>query len=203
MPISLRGSSQIGVKRCKWWASEATYHTKPVALHDCEIKPARQLQELDVLIKLNTRIENSPRKFDVSIENLTQNNFNRIFIIAKVTQISETMKVSSRIAKLGIAIADFTGVVKLTLWEADFGQVREDNTYCFADMMVWSYNDCKHLSMPKEGGSLTHCDDIGEVADDDHGQDDTTIQAAEVAVVITLESYAACIAFKSKVEKTY
>ena len=56
-------------------------------------------------MKLNTRIENSPRKFDVSIKNLmqneialdhltTKNDFNRIFVTAKVTQICKTTKVS-------------------------------------------------------------------------------------------------------------
>ena len=64
--------------------------------------------------------------------------------------------------------------------------------------MVRSYND---LSMPKDGGSITQCDDIGEVADDDHGLDDTTIEAAEVAAVIKLDTYAACIACKSKVQR--
>ena len=51
----------------------ATYHAKPVALHDCKVKPARQSQELEVLMKLNTQIQSSPHKFDVNIENLTQN----------------------------------------------------------------------------------------------------------------------------------
>ena len=48
----------------------------------------------------------------------------------------------------------------------------------FADVMVWSYSDCKYLSTPKEGGSLTQCYDISEVADDNHDQNNTTVQAA-------------------------
>ena len=61
---------------------------------------------------------------------------------------------------------------------------------------------CKYLSMPKQGGSITQCDDdIGEVAEDDHDQVDITIHAAEVAGVISLESYAACSACKSKVKE--
>ena len=113
-----------------------------------------------------------------------------------MTGIGETTKVSGGIAKQDVTIADSTGVVKLTLWEADIGQVTEDNSYCFENMMVQSYNDCKYLSMPKDGSSITQCDDIGEVADDDHGLDDTTIEATEVAAVINLYTYAACIACK-------
>ena len=182
----------------------ATYHAKPVALHDCEVKPARQSQELEVLMKSNTRIQSSPHKFDVNIENLTQNeitldrlttknDFDRVSVIAKVIRISETAKVS---------IADSTGAVKLTLWETNIGKVTEDTSYQFSNMLVQSYQGFKYLSMPKEGGSITeYHTDIGEVADDDHGQADTTIHAAEVAAVIALDSYAACIACKSKVEE--
>ena len=51
--------------------------------------------------------------------------------------------------------------------------------------------------MPKEGAVITQYDvDIGEVADKDNCEVDTTIHATEVASVITLESYAACIACK-------
>ena len=91
--------------------------------------------------------------------------------------------------------------MKLTLWEADIGKVTEDNSYRFENMMVRSYNDCKYLSMPKDGGRITQREDIGEVAGDDHGLDDTTIEAAEVAAVIKLDTYAACIACKSKVQQ--
>ena len=195
----------------------ATYHSKPVAIHDCEVKAARQSQELEILMKSNTRIESSPKKFDaVNIENITdnemtemtldhlttKNDFDRIFVVAKVTRISETATVSGGITKQDVKIADSTGTVKLTLWEADIGKVTEDTTYRFSSMMVRSYQGCKYLSMPKQGGSITQCDDdIGEVADDDHDQVDITIHAAEVAAVISLESYAACIACKSKVKE--
>ena len=85
----------------------ATYHSKPVAIHDCEVKSARQSDELEILMKSNTRIETSPRKFDaVNIENFTDNemtamtldrlttvnDFDRISVVAKVTRISESAK---------------------------------------------------------------------------------------------------------------
>ena len=35
----------------------ATYHAKPVALHNCKVKPACQLQELQVLMKSNTELK--------------------------------------------------------------------------------------------------------------------------------------------------
>ena len=56
--------------------------------------------------------------------------------------------------------------------------------------------------MSKESAVIMQCDvHTGEVADDDTGEVDTTIHAAKVAVVITLEPYAACIACKSKVKE--
>ena len=45
--------------------------------------------------------------------------------------------------------------------------------------------------MSKQGGNITRCDvDIGEVANNNHSGVDTTIHAAEVAAVITIESHA-------------
>ena len=45
--------------------------------------------------------------------------------------------------------------------------------------------------MSKQVGSITWSDvDIGEVANNNHSEVDTTIHATEVAAVITTESYA-------------
>ena len=85
--------------------------------------------------------------------------------------------------------------------EVDIGQVAEGTTYRLSNMMVHSYQGCMYLSILKEGAIITQYDvDIGEVADDD-SKVDTTIHTTEMASVITLESYAACIACKSQVEE--
>ena len=56
--------------------------------------------------------------------------------------------------------------------------------------------------MLKEGAVIIQCDvHTGKVANDSDGEVETTIHAAKVAVVITLESYVACIACKSKVKE--
>jgi hypothetical protein len=39
--------------------------TKPVALLNCEVKQARQSEELEVVMKSGTRVEASPQKFEV------------------------------------------------------------------------------------------------------------------------------------------
>ena len=53
--------------------------------------------------------------------------------------------------------------------------------YAQTGRMVQSYQRCKYPSMSKEGDTITQCDiDIGEVANDDYGQVDTTIQGAEL-----------------------
>ena len=119
----------------RWDKNNANGDSKPVAIHDCEVKPARQSQDL---MKSSARIESSPRKFDVNIENITDNeitldhpttnnDFDRISVVAKVTRIR--------------TIANSTGTVKLTLWEADIWKVTEDTTYRFSSMMLRSYQE--------------------------------------------------------------
>ena len=103
----------------------------------------------------------------------------------------KSAKVSGDITKQDVAIADSTGTVMLTLWEADTGQVTEDTTHHFSNMMVRSYQGCMYFSMSKQVGSITWSEvDIGEVANNNHSEVDTTIHATEVAAVITIESYA-------------
>ena len=75
--------------------------------------------------------------------------------------------------------------------EADTGQVTEDTTYHFSNMMVRSYQGCMYFLMSKQVGSIMRSDvDIGEVANNNHSEVDTTVHTAEVAAVITIESYA-------------
>ena len=138
---------------------------------------------------------------EITLDRLTtKNDFDRISVVAKVTWTSKTAKVSTSITKQDITIADPTGTVKVDIMEVDIGQVAEGTTYHLSNMMVHSYQGCMYLSILK-GAIITQYDvDIGEAADDD-SKVDTTIHATEMASVITLESYAACIACKSQVER--
>jgi len=58
----------------------------------------------------------------------------------------------------------------------------------------------RHLSFPKECARFENIEDIGEVAEDDVSEDCTTVHSAEVVSVISLESFAACLVCKAKVE---
>jgi len=58
----------------------------------------------------------------------------------------------------------------------------------------------RHLSFPKECARFANIEDIGEVAEDDLSEDCTTVHGAEEVSVISLESFAACLVCKVKVE---
>ena len=100
-------------------------------------------------MKSSTRIESSPKNFDVSIDNFmqkditldcltTKNDFERISITAKVTGIGETMKVSGGIAKQDVTIADSTGVREVDSMEGRY----------------WQSHRRQYLSFRKHDGSV-------------------------------------------------
>jgi len=87
----------------------------------------------------------------------------------------------------------------LMLWEADVRQMAEGKSYRLSNVVARSCQGSNYLSMPKEGASLAELPDIGDVAEDDVGELCTTIVDAEVAGIISLGLYSACIACRSKV----
>ncbi len=75
----------------------------------------------------------------------------------------------------------------------------QGKSYEFNSAIVHVYQGVNYLSRPKEGAGIVAVEDIGEVAKDDLPEV-SRLSEAEVIVVITFNSYAACLGCKSKVE---
>lgn len=93
--------------------------SKSVALLNCEVKPAHQSEELEVVVKSSTRTENSQKKFDFDLKNLSCKEirleglasasvFKRVSVVAKVIGMKDPVKVSGKLQKQDITIADWT-----------------------------------------------------------------------------------------------
>lgn len=82
---------------------------------------------------------------------------------AKVLEKSETTSVYSRVmkkdlSKCDVVVADLSGAMVITLWEENISKVSVDNSYCFYEMVVNSFNR-KHLNSNK-GSTISTCDDV-------------------------------------------
>jgi len=113
----------------------------------------------------------------------------------------DPVKVSGKLQKQDITIADWT-CSKVDAVEADVRQMAEGKSYRLSSVVARSCQGSNYLSMPKEGASLAELPDIGDVAEVDVGELCTTIVDAEVAGIISLGLYSACIACRSKVTAT-
>ena len=106
--------------------------------------------------------------------------------------------------KQDVIIADSTGTIKLTLWGNEIGKFETDASYQLQHMSIRTYNGSKYLNFPKEGGSSTKTDDIGDVAEISDSNQDTSndLHNATISGVSRLFKYKSCIKCSSKAEVT-
>ena len=181
-----------------------------VTIENCQVKKSRQSDELEVLLRSASRLQSSPKKFnigditklttsEITLRDLsTRNTFNKVSVPAKVIRVDDPVKVSGNLTKQDIVVADSTSAAKLTVWEANVGCVTEGESYRFVNLVVRSYQHSKYLSLPKDSGHIEKIEDIGDVVEDDLAEDSVTVYGAEVAGVIALGSYMSCLQCKAK-----
>ena len=188
--------------------------SKPVALTNCEVKKARESEELELILKSSSRVGSSPKKFEVgeitivgsselSLDELDgKMSFAKVSLNAKAIGVSDPVTVSGGLRKQDVTISDSKSSARMTLWEKDIGRMVMGNSYRLTNIIVRSYQQVKYLSMPKEGATIVQIEDIGKVADADTAENYITITTAEVVGVQRLDMYSACLACKAKVSPT-
>ena len=188
----------------------ATFQEKSgsVSLQNCQIKHARLLDKLEIILGQSLHVQASPKKFVVGdlarigssnmrLNELSiRNTFNKVSVAAKVIGVEKPVKVSGGITKQEVTIADVSSAARLTMWEGDVGSMVDGKSYRLSNVVVRSYQKSKYLSLPKEGAQI---DDGGDVAADDLPENGMTVFDAEV-IGCTLDSYSASLGCKSKVK---
>ena len=113
----------------------------PVTLRDCLIQCNKFKNNLEVVLKSNTRIESSTQQFNVpdlktvgsSIINLSQlNNLHEhegVTIRVTVLKVNKAETVSGGKIKQEILVADSTGKATLTLWESNIDSLKLHKLY--------------------------------------------------------------------------
>ena len=157
------------------------YHQKniAVALENCEVKPARQGEGYEVMLKTSTLIKQSPKKLDVaslmadiatasktitllSLESLDE--FQKVTVNIKVVELKDEMQVGRRV-KWDVSVADESDMARVSVWEGNVNAMEKDQSYCLKNFMVREYQRKKYLTMAKEGSEIIPIGDIGAVAE--------------------------------------
>ena len=118
-----------------------------VAICNCELKPARQSDKLEVIMKTHSVVNTSPKQFEVkdistigsseiTLDNLAHmSNFDKVSFSAKVIHVNNPIHVSGGKIKQDVTVADPHGSVRLTVWEDDVGKFQENLSYNFRNLL--------------------------------------------------------------------
>lgn len=132
-------------------------------------------------------------------------NFDLVDPKVKVSQVNPLCTVPIGKLKQDLTVTDSTGIIKLTVWGNEVGKYETDSSYELQQMSIRTYNGCKYLNFPKEGGSSTKIGDISNVAKVTNNSQHTSssdIHNASICGVPRLFKYKSCIKCRSRAEVT-
>ena len=147
-----------------------------VMFKKCQIKKARQSNDLELLVKSSTIVEKSPKKFKVETMVANENgmemmvnklgevkNYQAVSVVVKVMRVDVEEKLTNGKCKQDVIVADSTGSITCVLWEGDIGMMEEKRSYRLQNVCVNSFRGKKFLSVGKETCEVSEVSDIGEV----------------------------------------
>ena len=122
-----------------------------ITLDDCQIQKSRYGAKMEVLLKQSTSILSSPKEI-VSSSTLLSGTitlaqlqgiqrFQTVSVTAKVIALSEKMEIKPQLHKQDITLSDATGTARLTVWQSNIDQLKENESYEFTDLLVNSFNN--------------------------------------------------------------
>lgn len=194
----------------------ADFKDDSIVLSNCEVKPGRHQDQLEVMVNKLTGVEKSETKFDVqkkkygdiiTLDKLqTLASFQRVVVEAKVVRVDDSMEVTGGKVKQDILIGDSTGTGRLTVWEEEVGTIVSDDSYRLSGMMVREFRGKKYISSSKDYSKIEKIANIGDVEsgeeEDDVGKTgpggSKQLKDVRVIGVERLDNYDACLKCSSK-----
>ena len=183
---------------------------RAIEIKNCEIKPSRRGDKMEILLKFDSKINESEKKIDVpdvdfeddTPEEVALDGLQSKYVFAKVTvnvkvhKSSDPETVRTGKEKQEVSVADHTSTAKLTLWEDQVGCLREGASYRLESFVVREWGGVKYLSMGGES-KIVLIDDLEFVK---ISNDQKTIKDVKVMAVPELECFKACLRCKARVE---
>lgn len=188
----------------------------PVMFENCEVKPSRKGNQLEVLLTKYTEISSCQKTFDITKISATKfgkdislselkdlATFTRVSLAVKAVTTERVTEVPGGKKKQDIVIADSTGTARFTVWEGEIGKVKEGKCYNLKGMMVREFRGRKFLSTSKANSEIEEVSDIGEVADPDDQEESSNTVAlcafpARIIGVMQLDKYRGCLKCNTK-----
>ena len=154
---------------------------EPVTIGNCEVKPSRVNNDLELLVKSRSEVERSDKTYHVistvdalmgketSLGNILDlPPYDRVTVRVKVFNVDDIVEVAGGKNKQDIDVRDATGIMKFTVWEKDIGKLQKGRSYKLGGVVVREYNANKYLSTSLDTSIIEEIPDIGDFADDYH-----------------------------------
>ena len=187
-----------------------------IKLEDCEVKQARRGNNMEIMLKANTKLEQSPKKFNIEFHDDTPlqitlvslpstNVYQRVTVNVKVQCVADAVSVANK-QKQDVTVADASvvasAVATVTLWEDTIGSLQPNTSYCLKNFVVREYSSVKYLSIGRSDSSIEEISDIGEVQVFQSSVDDQQkeLSNARIVAVMQLDKYKVCLRCKARVE---
>jgi hypothetical protein len=160
--------------------AEITKEGEPIVLSNCSVKKTRNGDGLELIVKDQTEISRSPKKFELQTKpvQLQDTNvskeialnqlkdqlpFQRVTIKAKVLEIGDTSKLDDGRQVQQVVVADDTTTVELSLWQEFVNTVTLGKSYELSNLIVKMFNDRITLYTPRENAHITQIEDLKNV----------------------------------------
>lgn len=174
-----------------------------IEIANCEIKPSRRVEKMEILLKSDSRISESMKEIsvaDIDFEDDTpeeieldalQSKFEcvKVTVRVKIHRSSDAETVRTGKQKQEIVVADQKSTAKVTLWEDRIGSLTEGQLYCLQGFVVKEFGGEKYLSM----GSESKIEAIPDIEFVKISNTEKTIQDVAIMAVAQLNCYKACL----------
>lgn len=190
--------------------SDMLTRKRAIEINNCEIKPSRRGDKMEILLKSASQINESEKKIEVpdvdfedSIPEVialdalqSKHMFAKVTVKVKVHTVSDPETVRTGKEKQEISVADQSSTAKVTLWEEQVGSLKEGASYQLEGFVVKEWGGVKYLSFGGESKILP-IDDIVFVK---VSNTEKTIEDVQIMAVPQLHCYKACLRCKARVE---
>ena len=181
-----------------------------IEIENCEIKPSRRGEKLEILLKADSRISESPKKIevaDIDFEDETPEEieldalegkfeYAKVTVGVKIHRVSEPDIVRTGKKKQEVLVADKKSTAKVTLWEDQVGSLTEGVSYCLQSFVVKEFGGEKYLSMGVESKIIPIADmEVLKISSTEKTLKDVTIVS-----VPQNDCYRACLRCNARVE---
>lgn len=182
-----------------------------ININNCEIKPSRRGDQMEILLKGDTKICESPKKIKISdvefevgspeevkLDALVSKYvFAKVTVTVKVQKLLDLEIVRTGKRKQEVEVADSSSSCKVILWEENIGKLSEHTSYRLENFVVREWGGRKYLSIIDDS-KIIQVDDIEDV-----------IKALETEIILTdvklvaasdIDNHKSCLRCRARIE---